>query len=210
MLQATLNNIFVKVNTKYIGNMTDIMRLSAIQDNASVDGSDLVNIIGDVVSVPLKIENKREYKGFTTDNIQEGDIAIFSYLVISEIVAIPDKDDVNFKNRIWYEGEEYFAVDITRVFGVIRNGEIIMQNGYVMTTIPEESKIILPPHLRRIKKSAKCKVMNTGFPKTNKSSIEISIGDTVYCNPGAFQKYQIKDKKFCIITQNNIIGKKVL
>lgn len=210
MLQSTINNIFVKVDTKYIGNMTDIMRLSSIQDNASVDGVDLVNITGEVVSIPKAISNKREYAGFTTDNIQIGDIAIFSYLVISELVAIPDKDDCNFKNRIWFKGVEYFAVDITRIFAVIRNGEIIMQNGYVMTTVPEESKIIVPTHLRRIKKAAKCEVMQTGYPKTNKKPIQIQQGDTVYCNPFMAQKYQIKGKKFCIVTQNHILGKKSL
>lgn len=209
MLQSVLNNILVTVDHKYIGNMTDIMRLSAIQDNSSVDSSDLVNIIGKVVSIPKVISNKREYAGFTTENIQIGDVAIFSYLVISELTPIPDKDDCNFKNRIWFKGVEYFAVDIKNVFAVIRNGEIIMQNGYVMTTIPEESKIILPTHLRRVKKAAKCEVMHIGYPKTNKTPIEIEQGDTVYCNPFSAQKYQIKEKKFCIITQNNILGKKV-
>jgi co-chaperonin GroES (HSP10) len=207
MITAPLNNILVKVSTKYIGNMTDIMRLSAIQDNASVDPADLANIMGEVVSLPIKIEDKKEYKGFSTKDIQVGDIAIFSYLVISEIVAIPDKDDVNFKNRIWYKGEEYFAVDITRIFAVIRNGEIIMVNGYVMTTQYEESKIIVPTYLRRIKQAVKCEVLYSGYPKSNENQIEISQGDTIYYNPFSAQKYQIKGKSFCIITQNKILGK---
>lgn len=209
MLQATINNLIVKVDTKYIGNMTDIMRLSSIQDNASVDASDLVNIMGEIVSVPLKIENKREYAGFTKDNIQVGDIAIFNYLVISELVAIPDKDDADFKNIIRYKGKEYFAVDIRNLFGVIRNGEIIMLNGHVMTTQYEESKIIVPTHLRRIKQVAKCDVLYSGYPKSNEKQIELSQGDTIYYNPFLAQKYQIKGKKFCIITQNKILGKKV-
>lgn len=209
MLQAPLNNLLVKVDTKYIGNITDIMRLSAIQDNSSIDPSDLVNIYGEVVSVPLKIQDKREYNGFSTDNIQVGDIAIFSYLVISELVTIQDKDDAEFKNRVWYKGEEYFAVNIKNLFGVIRNGEIIMLNGYVMTTQYEESKIIVPTHLRRIKQAAKCEVMHSGYSKTNETPIGIESGDTVYYNPFIAQKYQIKGKKFCIVTQNKILAKKV-
>jgi len=207
MLQATINNLIVEVATKYIGNMTDLMRLSAIQDNSSVDPSDLVNIYGEVISIPKKIENKREYAGFTTDNIQVGDIAIFNYLVISELVAIPDKDDADFKNIIRYKGKEYFAVDIRNLFGVIRDGEIIMLNGHVMTTQYEESKIIVPTHLRRVKQAAKCEVLYSGYPKLNEKQIELSKGDTIYYNPFLAQKYQIKGKKFCIITQNKILGK---
>jgi co-chaperonin GroES (HSP10) len=208
-LQATINNLIVRVDTKYIGNMTDLMRLSAIQDNASVDGSDLVNIYGEVISVPKAISKTKEYEGFSKDNIQVGDIAIFNYLVISEIVAIPDKDDVEFKNIIRYKGKEYFMVDIRNLFGVIRNGEIIMLNGNVMTTQYEESKIIVPTHLRRIKQAAKCEVLYSGYPKSNEKQIELSPGDTIYYNPFLAQKYQIKGKKFCIITQNKILGKKV-
>jgi len=202
MLQATINNLLVRVDTKYIGNMSDIMRLSAIQDNASVDASDLVNIYGEVISVPKAISKTKEYEGFSKDNIQVGDIAIFNYLVISEIVAIPDKDDVEFKNIIRYKGKEYFMVDIRNLFGVIRNGEIIMLNGYVMATQYEESKIILPLHLRNIKKAASCEVLYA-------SEENLSPGDSIYFNPTLAQKYQIKGKKFSIITQNKILGKKV-
>lgn len=209
MLQATINNLLVEVNTKYIGNITDIMRLSSIENNSSVSPTDLVNIYGKVVSIPIKIENKKEYEGFTTDTIQVGDIAIFNYLVISELVAIPEKDDSDFKNIIRYKGKEYFAVDIKNLFGVVRGGEIIMLNGNVMTSQYEESKIVLPAYLRRLKKTAKCEVLYYSHPMSNEKKINISQGDTIYYNPLLAQKYQVKGNKFCIIHQNKVLSKNI-
>lgn len=209
MLQSVIDNIFVKVNTKYISNMSDIMRLSAIQHNSSLDASDLVNIMGEVVSVPKIISSKIENKGYSLNNIQPGDIAIFSYLVISEVIPIPESVDVIFKNRIWYEGQELFAVNIKNLYGVIRDGEIIMLNGYTMVGEFVESKLVIPHHLRRLNKAAKSELMHIGEPKEDEPYLSANGGDSVYINPFSATKYQIGGKKFCIVTQNKILGKKI-
>lgn len=84
MIRTSKNNVVVRVKTKYIKNITNILKMSAIQQHSTIDPADYVNIVGEVVALPLEIEDKREYKGFGVDDIKIGDTAIFSHSVIYE------------------------------------------------------------------------------------------------------------------------------
>ena len=210
MIQSPVNNVIVKVKTKYIGNISKILQLSAIQNGSSVDSVDLVNIMGEIVSLPRTVSDKIGYVGFSTKDLQVGDTAIFSYSVIHDFV-IPEEDaDPIYRNRFMYKGEEYFLADITKIFGVIRDEEIIMVNGYVMASEFSESNFVLPASLKKIKKAAETNVMHIGYPKTEETSIDIDNGDKIYFNSITAQKYQINQKPFSIIQQNKIFGKEVL
>ena len=210
MIQSPVNNVIVKVKTKYIGNISKILQLSAIQNGSSVDSVDLVNIMGEIVSLPRTVSDKIGYVGFSTKDMQVGDTAIFSYSVIHDFV-IPEEDaDPIYRNRFMYKGEEYFLADITKIFGVIRDEEIIMVNGYVMASEFSESNFVLPASLKKIKKAAETNVMHIGYPKTEETSIDIDNGDKIYFNSITAQKYQINQKPFSIIQQNKIFGKEVL
>lgn len=207
MIQSPENNVIVKVKTKYIGNISKILQLSSIQNGASVDSVDLVNIMGEVVSLPRTISDKIGYKGFTTKDIQVGDTAIFSYSVIHDFVIPAEDADPIYRNKMMYKGEEYFLADITKIFGVIRDGEIIMINGYVMTGTFTESTLVLPSTLKKLKKAAETEVMYNGNSKTTEAPIDINQGDVIYFNSMTAQKYQINNKPFSIISQNKIFGK---
>lgn len=206
-----MNNLVVKVKTKYIGNISKLLQLSAIQNGSSVDSVDLVNIVGEIVSLPKTITDwKIGYKGFSTKDMMVGDTAIFSYSIIHDFVIPEENADPVYRNRFFYKGEEYFLADITKIFGVIRNGEIIMVNGYVMAGTFTESQLIIPAKLKKIKKAAETGVMHIGFPKTTEKSIDIKDNDTIYFNGMTAQKYQINEKPFTILSQNKIFGKEVL
>jgi co-chaperonin GroES (HSP10) len=210
MIQSPVNNVIVKVKTKYIGNISKILQLSAIQNGSSVDSVDLVNIMGEIVSLPRTVSDYIGYKGFSTKDMQVGDTAIFSYSIIHDFV-IPEEDaDPIYRNRMMYKGEEYFLADITKIFGVIRDGEIIMVNGYVMSSEFSDSNFVLPASLKKIKKAAETNVMHIGYPKKEESNIDIQSGDKIYFNSMTAQKYQINQKPFSIIQQNKIFGKEVL
>lgn len=208
MLTAPQNSLIVKVKHKYIGNITELLKRSAIQNNASVDPLDFVNITGEVVSLPKSIIDRFDYEGYSIKDIQIGDTAIFAYSVIGDTSTTED-GKVNFKNRLWYGGQEYFLCNITNLYGVIRNGEIIMVNGWVMTTTFEESKIILSAGMKKTKGIVKAQVLNINYAKTNKKPISVNKGDTVLFNPLITQKYQINDKKFVILNQSHILAKEV-
>lgn len=209
-LETPTNNIIVKVHTKYIGNISKILQLSSIQHGSSVDSVDLVNIMGEVVGLPRKIQSEKiGYKGFSSEEIQIGDTAIFSYNIIHDFKSTEQGADAVYRNRFFYRGREYFVADITKVFGVIRDNEIRMINGFVMLGDFTESSIILPQSMKKIKKASETYVQHIGTPKTNERGIDVESDDTVYFNGASSQKYQINDKKFSILQQSKIFGKKV-
>lgn len=207
MIQSPANKVIVLPVARYSKNITDIMKRSAIQNGASVDPADVVNIVGEVISVPKYISPTNDYKGFSIKDIKVGDTAIFSYKVIYDIIIKQEGEEPIYRNSIVYEGKEYFACDIRNLFGVIREGEIIMVNGFVMLEDFEESKIILPASLSKQKNAASSKILYIGSNRTNLSRITAQEGDTVFFNSKQAQRYQINDKKFVILQQDRILGK---
>lgn len=165
------NMVYVTVTTKWVSQITNIMRLSQIMNDSSIDANDVVQIVGKVVSLPKKISSRIDFIGFSTKDIKEGDIVIFASSVINDVELIGDDEEAvpHYKNMFYYRGVEYFAVDIRKIFGVIRNGEIIMVNGYTMCDIYEDSKIIIPQHLRKLKRQQKqlCCISGTALHQKN-------------------------------------------
>ena len=205
MIQPTHNNVLIKVKHKYIKNITSILKRAAIQNGASVDPNECVNILGEVIMLPKKITNDNTHKGYTIDGIKIGDTAIFSYQVIYDLIST-ELETPFYRNMIFYKGEEYFVADITKIFGVIRNEEIIMINGYVMTTAFRENVIIVPQSAKKIKGTVYANIISIGATKNGGVGINANKGDLVYFSPLYAQKYQINDKPFCIIKQNRILG----
>lgn len=203
MFQAPLDKVVVKVDTKYIRNFTSILKMAAIQNNSSIEQADYVNIVGTVVSQPKKISNKREYVGFSADDIMVGDKAIFSHEVIYSFSQLdPDAEPV-YRNCVWYNGVEYFVADITHIFAVIRDDKIRMQNGYVMVVEMENPpKIILDNPTRRSISAYSATVSQV---QKNKPYTQ---GDVVYYNPSKLQLYQINGKPFGILRERDILGVK--
>jgi len=206
-LQTTSNNVLVKVQTKMIKHFGKIMAIAAA-NNLPANPADCVSITGEVVAIPKKITQDHWHTGFTTDDIKVGDTAIFSHQVINDLDDTY-KDIPVYKNRIEIKAEEYFLADIPHIFGVIRNGEIIMVNGWVMLTTFTESKIVLPQSMKRLRHATKAEIMHIGKPRTNMTPINAKQGDTVYFNPFIAQKYEINDKPFTILPQEKILGKDV-
>lgn len=208
MFEAPFNKVIVKVTQKYIKNITSLLRMSAIQQGATVDPSDCVNIIGTVISVPKKITNDQiGYEGYSTTDIKEGDLAIFSYMVIYDFVQTEPEADPIYKNMISYKGEEYFACDIQNLFAVIRDTKIRMQNGFIMLEeMQKPPKIILSQYSKRLINCANAIVSHIGKPLTHLRRINAEPGDKVYFNPNKLQIYQINMKPFGIIRQTDVLG----
>jgi hypothetical protein len=51
-MESPLNNVLVTIDRKYIGHITDVLRMSQLAPDSQLNPADLVNIIGTVVSVP--------------------------------------------------------------------------------------------------------------------------------------------------------------
>lgn len=207
MIQSAANDVIVKIPTKYINNFSSIMKTAAIENNSSVHLEDLVNIKGKVVSLPRVITQDRTHESFTTNDIRVGDTAIFSFLVVYEFYQKEHMGEPLYKNLITYKGEEYWKVDITRVYAVIRDEKIIMVNGYVMAKPFPEDKIVLQAGSKKTRGSKSSELMHIGYPRLGAKCIEAKDGDTIYYNPMKAAKYQINDKPFIILQQHQVLGR---
>jgi|LakMenEpi03Aug12_release.lakeMendotaPanAssembly.Ray.scaffolds.fasta_scaffold16404_9 co-chaperonin GroES (HSP10) len=207
MIQSPANKVIVLPAARYTKNITDLMKRSAIQNGATVDPADLVNIVGEVISIPRYISPTADYKGFSTKDIKIGDVAIFSYKVIYDVIIKQEGEEPIYRNSLPYNGKEYFACDIRNLFGVIRGEEIIMVNGYVMLDDFEDDRIILPASLKKQKNATLSKILYIGANRTHLRRIEAQQGDDVFFNAKRAQRYQINDKKFVILQQEKILGR---
>lgn len=203
MIQSAVNNVIVQVTTKYIKNMTNIARMAAIQNDTSIEPADYCNIVGVVVSAPKSISNHREYKGFSQKDIKEGDTAIFSSYVIGTTIQTEPEAEPIFKNMFWYKGHEYWTVSIDQLYAIIRDGEIRMQNGYVMLeNLEPPSKIILQTNVKKRIGSATATITHI------EENDELHSGDIVYFNPNHLRVHQVNERPFGILKRNQILGKK--
>jgi len=111
---------------------------------------------------------------------------------------------------VWFKGEEYFMVDIQKLFGIIRDNKITMVNGYCMVEeMSNPSVLILPQHMKNVIQAASATLTNIGSNLDHLQPVKAKPGDTVYYNPSILQTYEINDKKFGIISQRHILGRKV-
>lgn len=210
MIESPSNKIIVYPKTRYTKNITDIMKRAAIQNGATVDPADIVNIIGEIISIPRHISHISEYKGYSTIDLRIGDIAIFSYKVIYDLIIKQENGEPVYRNLLTYNGKEYFTCDIRNLFGVIRDGEIIMVNGFVMLTEYEPNRIILSASIKNQKNATRSNIMHIGRNRIHLPKINAENGDLVYFNSGKVQHYNIGDKKFIILQQDKILGKEIL
>lgn len=204
MIQSVENKVIVKVKSKYIEQFGSLTKIAAIQQNTSVHLEDLVNIRGEVVSLP-RVVNK---PGFSTEGINIGDTVLFAFNVIYDFI-LKDKDAYQepiYRNMVSFRGAEYWLADITKIFGVIKGDEVKMVNGYVMAAPFQEEAIIMPGIAKKSRKTKYSEIYHIGQPKEGAKPIKAKTGDTIYYNPLKVQKYQINNKPFIILQQDKVLG----
>lgn len=206
-MEATENNLIITMPTKYIRNISDILKRADIQNISSVSPADLVQIVGTVISIPKKIRtNRRGYEGFTVNDIRVGDKCFFRYDVVYDLKAVSEKDNI-YRNMFEYNAKEYWLLNIQKLFGVIRDDRIIMLNGYVMIQDFNDDVIYLPNYVKKFKGTKKSKIICIGNPKSKEKTIPAYVDDIVFFDPSKTSKYQISGKPFRIIQQKFLLGK---
>lgn len=211
--QPPINNLLIKVATKYIGNYTNIMKAANLNPANKLNPLDLVNIVGEVVALPKAIDNKRKgMDGYSLKDIEVGDTVCFRYDIVGDFFINTETDNIEYKNMVWYKGKEYWLCDITRAFFVIKkeSKSIKMINGYVMLEdIQEENQIYLPASMKRISRAKEATLAQIGNPLSTQKGIAAFPGDKVLVHPLKLQHYQIGGKKFAICRQENVFGRMV-
>ena len=206
MIVSPFNNVLVKIDTKYIQDITNVIRMANLNPNTQVNPADYVSITGEVVSTPRAISKRYDYKGFSIKDIKVSDIAIFSYAVIFTFTETED-GSATYRNMFRYKEREYWKVDIQNLYAVIRKGMIIMQNGYCMVqNIAPPSLIVMPNNAKKSISTSTATLTNIGNNIEGGNKIEAVSGDIVHYNPQKLVQYSIKDKKFGILRQKDIFG----
>jgi len=208
MLQSPFNNLLLKIGDTFVKQYGAVARTSAMYSQASdINSADMVNIVGEIIALPKTvIEGQNGWlRGFSIKDMQVGDTAIFRYDLIHEFT----NDSQRFRNAFWYRGKEYWSGKIDKIFAVIRQGQIIMVNGYCMVEdYNNPMNIILPANMKNIDGLGWATLTGIGNNLTHLKSIDAKEGDTVFFDPRKLQKYEIGKKKFGIITQTHIMGYK--
>lgn len=209
MFQPPINNILVKVSTKYIGNYSDIMKAANLNPQNRLNPLDLVQIVGTVVALPKALDTKRRgYEGFSMKDIEVGDACLFRFDVIGEFTEKEFSDVPLYKNMVYYKQQEVFLADIMKMYAVIKkDGRIIMLNSYVqIEDLEPEPQIYIPQYQKRVLKARAGTLTQIGNTLEGKSPIEAEVGQRVLVHPGRLTAYQINNKKFWITTQANVLG----
>lgn len=208
MFQPPLNNLLVKLKTKYIGNYSNIMKAANLNPSNKLNPLDLVQIVGEVVALPKAIDQRRRgMEGFTLKDIEVGDTVIFRYDVVGDYVVNPETDNIEYKNMVWFKGQEFFLVDIVRAFAVIKkeSQNIKMLNGFVMLTdLEAENQIYLPQHMVRIARAKEATLEHIGNALDGRKRVDAFPGDRVLVHPHKLQHYQISGKHFAITRQEHL------
>ncbi len=200
------NNVLIDIDVVYTSNLSRMLAGANLNPGTQINPADYVANIGTVLSLPKMISPRRDYKGFSTKDILPGDKCIIRYDVVYKF---HDTDDGSkkFKNYFWYNRQDYWAASIDKIFGVIRDGQIIMINGYCMVEqIEKKSLIVTNAESKRKTTAISGTLTGIGNNLTHLSNIQAQPGDKIYFNPNILQPYKINGKEFGIVSQKHIFG----
>lgn len=206
MIISPFNNVLVAIDQKFIAEVTNAIRMANLNNGSQINPADFVQIIGTIVSVPKMISERHDYKGFSVKDLKVGDKAIFSYTVIFSFIEGED-GNATYKNVFWYKGKDYWKVDIQSLYAVIRDGNIIMVNGYCMVQDwSAPSAIILPNSEKKKLRASTAVLTQINNNLQGQQRIEAQAGDIVHYNPSKLIEYSINGKKFGILRQKDILA----
>jgi co-chaperonin GroES (HSP10) len=201
--------VLLTVKSKFTQDFDKMIGMANLNPASRVNPADYVNIVGEIVAVPRSIAQRKDLKGYSTQDLQVGDTALFSYQVIYNIQELPDGKFL-FRNQLNYKNLEVFRAGISQIFAVIRDGQIIMVNGYVMLdNISEPSRLVLATSKRMTPNAVSANVTAIGNPLTTSRPIEVEMGQTVYLDHKKIQHYTYKDMKFGIVQQRHIYAAEI-
>lgn len=208
-LTAPLNTAYVQIEKKFYDTVEFESGVKLYRDT-SFHPEEHAMLQGTVVSIPKAIMKRYDYNGMRME-VQPGDQILMRYDVVFSYLNQPDRSTPIYKNVLLYQGEEYWKVDVQKIFGIVRGDKISMINGYVCCDILEEEQedyglLIRPDNYRSTQYRDRMRIKYMGKPLAGEPTLCCRPGDIIYCVPGVSQSYEINLQKFYIIKQRHIIG----
>lgn len=202
MLQSPQNDLIITLDKVFQD------QIGSLYVDTRFNPGEHANLVGTVVSVPRIITtNRPDYKGFSTEGILPGDKILFRYDVVYSYRAQPQRTNPIYKFELFYKGKSYWRCDIQKVFAVIRDGDFIMLNGYVMVApFQEPTRLFIPGHLKQLQRMVESEIWHIGKPLEHLPPIDAKPGDKAIFNPRRAQRYHFGRDEFVILKQSQILG----
>jgi hypothetical protein len=209
MFVAPLNTVYATLEKKFYDTITFDSGVQLYRDT-SFHPEEYTMLQATVISVPKAIMKRPDYAGMSID-LRPGDTILIRYDVVYSYVKQPDRDTPIYKNVLLYKGNEYWKVDLQKIFGVIRDNRIDMINGYVCCDPLAEDQgdygvLIRPEHYRMTERDDTMRIKYIGKPLGDQPMLSVQEGDVIHCLPGVAQRYEINLQHFYIIKQSHILG----
>lgn len=211
---APMNVILATIKNKYYDYVEYESGIKLYKDT-SYHPEESAMLEATIVTVPRAIQKRADYAGLRLD-MHPGDRILMRYDVVYSYVDQPENDTPIYKNVVLFGGEEYWRVDIQKIFGVIHPDRIEMINGYVLCDFlydsTANSTIILPGNCivpEFFKPEAPCdrlQIKYIGTPLDGQPLLSVKAGDMILAQPGVAQRYEIGTEKFYIIKQSHILA----
>lgn len=213
-LVAPVSNVIVTLEKKFYDSITFESGVK-LHIDPSWHPEEYAMLTATVVSAPKGLIERFDYKGMSI-NMQPGDQLLVRYDLVFGYTNQPDRDTPVYKNLILiHDGEkyqEYWLCDLQKVFAIIRDGEYIMQNGYVLldSILEQEGTksnyLILPDSVTKKQSNSSGIVRAIGAPLQHQPQYCVEPGDKVYIIPGTIQHYRIDNNTFLICKQSHLLA----
>lgn len=125
MLKCPISKLLVTIEKKYQD------KSGALFIDTSFHPEEHATLKGIVHSVPNKLGDEY-WRGKTNMIIKAGDEVWFSYGIIYDYKRYENGETPSYKNLINYQGQEYWRVDYSEVFCVVREGKILIPTEYIL------------------------------------------------------------------------------
>jgi hypothetical protein len=125
LLKCPINTILVTIEKKYQDKEKGLLI------DTTYHPEEYATLNGIVHSVPDRLANE-EWRDKSEMIIRPGDEIYFSYGVIYRYSRYEGNETPGYRNLVCYQGKEYWKVDYSEVFCIVREGKIIMPNQYVL------------------------------------------------------------------------------
>lgn len=211
---APVNNIIVTLKKKYYDSVSFKSGVT-LHFDPMWHPEEYAMLQATVASVPRGVINRFDYMGMSIE-MQPGDEILVRYDLVFSYSEQQDRDTPKYKNLLLHhDGEkyvEYWLCDIQKVFAIIKDGEYIMQNGYVLLDpIMEDtstiSNIIELPDTIKVQQSKRAGIVRAiGAPLKHQPQFSVQPGDKVYVLPGTIQHYRVDANEFMICKQSHLLA----
>jgi hypothetical protein len=195
------NKIIVKIERKYYDQIKFRSGIVLYKDT-SAHPEDNACIEGTVISVPRSIICRPDYDGYVCD-IEPGCKILMRYDVIYSYTNQPDRDTPVYKNLLYYEGQEYWQVDIQQIFAVVADIATRMLNGYIQCRQVDDCATYTGLMVVPFKMEAPDDLYKVIYSDTP----GIASNDIIITYPSVAQRYQIDEEVFYILRSRHVLAK---